>query len=810
MKKALIVGLVLAFTAGLCLAANVISDAKSAKSEKEAMERNQVSQPSTLPPIYQEGKALLNEGFENTTFPPTGWQVINVLGVYQWVRSTTYAHSGVASAYISYQSTGGEDWLITPPLYPQSVNDSLKFWARKFFTANYPPDSLLIKVSTTDSNLASFTTTILAIEVNSLTASVWNYLAASLGAFNEQRIFVAFQHKDLDGNGVYIDDVTGPELTQPSFAHDLSLHSIDVPAGSYMAPEEVFTPTVTVKNRGLNPETNFLVVYQIDDGTKAVVYQDTVEVLVADTILPNQEIQYTFNGFIPQWVTSYNVSAWVWLDSDMNGANDTKTRYFRTFNELQGNVTDDNNGGAGLAGVKIKVTGPATDSTFTDASGDYFFFDLTAGTYTVTASKTGYNTETITGITVTDNMQTTLDLSMGYPLLTLTPTDSIYVTLPWGGADSTTWQFTLENTGTRDMDFVVKWPEASKGAKAPVSLVLDDGTVDNNIGIGGASEMIWVNRFTPAGGEFPFRLQQVQIWFSTSGNTAVGQSIQIVVYENTTGGNDPAVGSNLLYQYNTTIQAVDAWNVYDLPDEVLLNGPGDVVIGVINTYLPGSSYFPAALDQTASQQRSWAGWWTTPTHPEPPTLPPDNSWVLIDNYFPGNWMIRGYGETGTGNVAWLDVSPATGTVSPYNTENLEVTFNAAGLDSFTNWAAAVTFNTNAATGKRQDIVPAYLHVVGTGVSGGPSQPLSYAFGLNANRPNPVSGKTTFSFTLPRAQDYALKVYNIAGQQVASFAGKGQAGPNSVNWNTGKNGAGVYFYQLASGGMSATRKLVVLR
>jgi hypothetical protein len=159
---------------------------------------------------------------------------------------------------------------------------------------------------------------------------------------------------------------------------------------------------------------------------------------------------------------------------------------------------------------------------------------------------------------------------------------------------------------------------------------------------------------------------------------------------------------------------------------------------------------------------------------------------------------------------WLNISPNTGTVPAYDGVVLDVAFNAAGLDSFTNYTADVTFNTNAFAGKRTDHVPAYMHVIGTGVAGGPTQPLSYAFGLNANRPNPVNGRTSFSFTLPKAQDYALKIYNITGQMVASFAGKGQAGPNNVAWNTGKNGAGVYFYQLASGGQSATRKLVVVK
>ena len=46
-----------------------------------------------------------------------------------------------------------------------------------------------------------------------------------------------------------------------------------------------------------------------------------------------------------------------------------------------------------------------------------------------------------------------------------------------------------------------------------VELILDDGTVDNGIGIGGDLEFIWVNRFTPDPGVFPFNLDQVQIYF---------------------------------------------------------------------------------------------------------------------------------------------------------------------------------------------------------------------------------------------------------------------------------------------------------
>ncbi len=82
--------------------------------------------------------------------------------------------------------------------------------------------------------------------------------------------------------------------------------------------------------------------------------------------------------------------------------------------------------------------------------------------------------------------------------------------------------------------------------------------------------------------------------------------------------------------------------------------------------------------------------------------------------------------------------------------------------------------------------------------------------LLPNWPNPVSGSTTFRFSLPQARAYSLKVYDITGRLVQSFSGTGKTGPNRVNWSTGTTVPGVYFCQLLSGSQSSTRKLVVVK
>ncbi len=221
---------------------------------------------------------------------------------------------------------------------------------------------------------------------------------------------------------------------------------------------------------------------------------------------------------------------------------------------------------------------------------------------------------------------------------------------------------------------------APKTPNGDVALVLDDGSRDNDIGIGGAQEFIWVNRFTPNASDFPFQVNEVWIYFSSLGLVNVGDDIKIVFYENTTGGYDPAPGSNYLGGYLTTVQALDTWNVYTLPTPVWYNGPtGDAIIGVIGLEVPGTSYWPASIDQTTTQQRSWAGWWNVMPPPDPPLLPPDASWILIDDYFPGNWMVRGYGMTGSDVLPWLSETPTEGTVQPGDCAIVSVTFDSTGL-----------------------------------------------------------------------------------------------------------------------------------
>jgi hypothetical protein len=85
------------------------------------------------------------------------------------------------------------------------------------------------------------------------------------------------------------------------------------------------------------------------------------------------------------------------------------------------------------------------------------------------------------------------------------------------------------------------------------------------------------------------------------------------------------------------------------------------------------------------------------------------------------------------------------------------------------------------------------------------------FGLEQNRPNPFNPVTTISFTIPSAQHVSLKVYDVAGREVATIVnGTRPAGHHTVNFEARNIASGIYFYRLKAGDFLETRKMILLR
>ncbi|RPI19424.1 MAG: T9SS C-terminal target domain-containing protein [Ignavibacteriae bacterium] len=152
------------------------------------------------------------EDFNGDIFPPLGWKSVNEMGrLSMWFKTMQEYHSATGCAWIPNEfddttGNGGLDWLISPKL---SINagDSLSFWLRAERTG-FAPDSLCVRVSTTDTATASFTTRVLYLaEGLNYPDTVWTKYSLSLDAFAGQNIYVAFKHREINGDGLYMDDV---------------------------------------------------------------------------------------------------------------------------------------------------------------------------------------------------------------------------------------------------------------------------------------------------------------------------------------------------------------------------------------------------------------------------------------------------------------------------------------------------------------------------------------------------------------------------------------------------------------------------
>jgi hypothetical protein len=90
------------------------------------------------------------------------------------------------------------------------------------------------------------------------------------------------------------------------------------------------------------------------------------------------------------------------------------------------------------------------------------------------------------------------------------------------------------------------------------------------------------------------------------------------------------------------------------------------------------------------------------------------------------------------------------------------------------------------------------------------------FTLANNYPNPFNPSTTINFTVPKASDVTLTIYNTLGQRIATLVDENMAqGSHSVVWN-GRNDAGqtaptgLYFYTLRSDQTSITKKMLLVK
>ncbi|HEX9933808.1 MAG TPA: endo-1,4-beta-xylanase, partial [bacterium] len=85
------------------------------------------------------------------------------------------------------------------------------------------------------------------------------------------------------------------------------------------------------------------------------------------------------------------------------------------------------------------------------------------------------------------------------------------------------------------------------------------------------------------------------------------------------------------------------------------------------------------------------------------------------------------------------------------------------------------------------------------------------FHLSGNYPNPFNATTRIQYSIPKNGPVSLKVYDLSGREVALlFDGPQSAGNHFVQFDGNGLASGVYLYRLQSGGMSVSKKFLLMK
>jgi GH35 family endo-1,4-beta-xylanase len=161
-------------------------------------------------------------------------------------------------------------------------------------------------------------------------------------------------------------------------------------------------------------------------------------------------------------------------------------------------------------------------------------------------------------------------------------------------------------------------------------------------------------------------------------------------------------------------------------------------------------------------------------------------------------------------IAYADTLPGS-EYTPESWSDLTTMLNAAKSAMTQNYSS--TLPADVALGQARDNLLAAInnlvkiadYISATTIN----QPLT--FNLGQNYPNPFNPLTSINYSVPRASHVLLKVYNLLGEEIAILVDEIRPPGNYVALFDGSQlSSGVYIYSLSSSGLTATRKLTLLK
>jgi len=152
------------------------------------------------------------ESFEAISFPPLCWTVAHTQGTdtRTWLRSTSYYHTGVASAQLQDQYDGNKNNLVTPQLnIPTANTHKISFWIYRNTTGtSYPEEGVKVWTNSTPDTVGGtpliYIRRSISIPPTQTTTGWYEY---SVFIPNAGLQYVIFEGISDYGNATYIDDI---------------------------------------------------------------------------------------------------------------------------------------------------------------------------------------------------------------------------------------------------------------------------------------------------------------------------------------------------------------------------------------------------------------------------------------------------------------------------------------------------------------------------------------------------------------------------------------------------------------------------
>jgi hypothetical protein len=92
-----------------------------------------------------------------------------------------------------------------------------------------------------------------------------------------------------------------------------------------------------------------------------------------------------------------------------------------------------------------------------------------------------------------------------------------------------------------------------------------------------------------------------------------------------------------------------------------------------------------------------------------------------------------------------------------------------------------------------------------------SSEIPESFYMQQNYPNPFNPTTNISFSIPTSGFVTLKVYNMAGMEVAKLLSENKtAGSYTIGFNAANLPSGAYFYRLETNSFADTKKMILIK